>query len=70
MHAILLKQGLNVIVLEDYCSIGGMTLTEEITLPGFRSDVHAFGYSLATISPVPYELDLKRYGFELIYPEI
>jgi beta-carotene ketolase (CrtO type) len=66
----LAKAGLNVVVLEDYHSIGGMTLTEEITLPGFRSDVHAFGYSLATVSPVPYELDLKRYGFELIHPEI
>ena len=66
----LAKAGFNVLVLEDYHSIGGMTLTEEIILPGFRSDVHAFGYSLATLSPVPYELDLKRYGFELIHPEI
>lgn len=66
----LAKAGLNVLVLEDYHSIGGMTLTEEITLPGFKSDVHAFGYSLATLSPVPYELNLKSYGFELIHPEV
>jgi beta-carotene ketolase (CrtO type) len=66
----LAKAGLNVLVLEDYHSIGGMTLTEEITLPGFRSDIHAFGYSLATLSPVPYELDLKSYGFELIHPDV
>jgi phytoene dehydrogenase-like protein len=58
------------LVLEDYKLIGGMTLTEEITLPGFRSDIHAFGYSLATLSPVPNELDLKTHGFELIHPEV
>ena len=47
-----------------------MTLTEQITLPGFWSDVHAYGYQLANLSPVPFELGLERYGFELIYPEI
>jgi phytoene dehydrogenase-like protein len=66
----LARSGLSVLVLEDYHSIGGMTITEEITLPGFRSDVHAYGYQLANLSPVPSELGLERYGFELIYPEI
>jgi beta-carotene ketolase (CrtO type) len=66
----LAKAGLKVLVLEDYSSIGGMTLTEEITLPGFKSDIHAFGYSLATLSPVPNELDLRTHGFELIHPEV
>jgi phytoene dehydrogenase-like protein len=66
----LAKAGLKVLVLEDYSSIGGMTLTEEITLPGFKSDIHAFGYSLATLSPVPDELNLKSHGFELIHPEV
>ena len=68
--AYLAKAGLKVLVLEEYRSIGGMTITEEITLPGFKSDVHAFGYQLANLSPVPHELDLQRYGFELIHPEI
>jgi beta-carotene ketolase (CrtO type) len=68
--AYLAKAGLKVLVLEEYRSIGGMTITEEITLPGFKSDVHAFGYQLANLSPVPYELDLQRHGFELIHPEI
>jgi beta-carotene ketolase (CrtO type) len=49
---------------------GGMTITGEITLPGFKSDVHAFGYQLANFSPVPAELELGNYGFELIHPEI
>ncbi len=37
---------------------------------GFKSDAHAFGYQLANLSPVPHELDLQRYGFQLIHPEI
>jgi len=47
-----------------------MTITEEITLPGYMSDVYAFGYHLANLSPVPSELQLYNYGFELIKPEI
>jgi beta-carotene ketolase (CrtO type) len=66
----LAKAGMQVLVLEQYSSIGGMTNTEELTLPGFRSDSCAFGYQLANISPVPRELDLHRYGFELLHPEI
>jgi beta-carotene ketolase (CrtO type) len=68
--AYLARTGLKVLVLEQYRQVGGMTLTEEITLPGFRSDLHAFGYQLANLSPVPRELDLARFGFELIRPEI
>jgi beta-carotene ketolase (CrtO type) len=66
----LAKAGLRVLILEEYHSIGGMTITEDITLPGFKSDIHAFGYQLANVSPVPNELDLDKFGFELIYPEI
>ena len=47
-----------------------MTITEEVTLPGFKSDVHVFGYQLANLSPVPAELNLNKYGFELLRPEI
>jgi beta-carotene ketolase (CrtO type) len=56
----LAKAGLRVLVLEEYHSIGGMTITEEITLPGFKSDIHAFGYQLANASQVPNELGLDR----------
>ncbi len=66
----LAKAGLKVVVIEQYHSIGGMTITEEVTLPGFKSDVHAFGYQLANLSPVPKELNLENWGFELIRPEI
>ncbi len=65
----LARAGLKVLVLEQYRTVGGMTITEEITLPGFRSDIHAFGYQLANLSPVPRELGLARFGFELLKPD-
>jgi phytoene dehydrogenase-like protein len=66
----LAKAGLKVLVLEQYHSIGGMTNTEEITLPGFKSDTHAICIQFANFSPVPDELKLAQYGFELIYPDL
>jgi phytoene dehydrogenase-like protein len=62
--------GLDVLVLEEYGAVGGMTLTEEPTLPGFRSDIHASGYQLANLSPTPGELRLERFGLELIDSEL
>lgn len=56
-------------MLEQYHTVGGMTVTEEETLPGFWSDIHASGYQLANLSPVPKELDLLDH-YELIEPEI
>jgi beta-carotene ketolase (CrtO type) len=65
----LAKAGLKILVLEQYHTVGGMTVTEEATLRGFWSDIHARGYQLANLSPVPHELGfLDRY--ELIKPEI
>ena len=60
--------GLDVLVVEQYRIVGGMTITEELTAPGFRSDVHASGYQLANISPAPGELELESHGVELIEP--
>ena len=65
----LAKAGLKVLVLEQYHTVGGMTVTEEETLPGFWSDIHASGYQLANLSPVPRELDLLD-RYEIIEPEI
>src|SRR5262245_33648521 len=66
----LARAGLSVLVLDQYHTVGGMTTTEEITLPGFKSDLHAFGYQFANLSPVPQELGLAAHGFELIRPDI
>src|SRR5262245_58560186 len=65
----LARAGLKVLVLEQYSKVGGMTVTEEETLPGFWSDIHASGYQLANLSPVPQELGLLD-RYELIVPEI
>lgn len=65
----LARAGLSVLILEQYRTVGGMTISEELTLPGFQSDVHATGYQLANISPVPAELDLATHGVELVEPE-
>src|SRR4029434_5038909 len=65
----LARAGLKVLVLEQYHSVGGMTVTEEETLPGFWSDIHASGYQLANLSPVLHELGLLD-RYELIEPEI
>jgi phytoene dehydrogenase-like protein len=66
----LAKAGVKVLVLEQGKSIGGMTNTAEVTLPGFKSDPHAFGYQLASVSSAAHELDLQRYGFALLHPQI
>ena len=65
----LARAGLKVLVLEQYRTVGGMTVTEEETLPGFWSDIHASGYQLANLSPVPHELGLLD-RYELIEPEM
>ncbi len=65
----LARAGLDVAVFEEYPAVGGMTLTEELAAPGFRSDVHASGYQLASLSPSPLELNLFDHGLELIEPE-
>jgi beta-carotene ketolase (CrtO type) len=66
----LARAGLRTLVLDQYHTVGGMATTEELTLPGFRSDVHAFGFQFANLSPVPEELGLADFGLELIRPEI
>jgi phytoene dehydrogenase-like protein len=65
----LAKAGFKVLVLEQYHTVGGMTVTEEITLPGFHSDLHAYGYQFGNLSPTPAELGLADFGFELLYPD-
>jgi phytoene dehydrogenase-like protein len=66
----LARAGMKVLVVEQYHTAGGMTLTEELTLPGFWSDVHASGYQLANLSPAPHELDIFARGVELIEPDL
>lgn len=66
----LARAGLRTLVVDQYHTVGGMATTEEVTLPGFRSDMHAFGYQFANLSPAPQELGLANFGLELVRPEI
>jgi len=66
----LARAGLRALVLDQYHTVGGMATTEELTLPGFLSDVHAFGFQFANLSPVPAELGLADFGLELIRPKV
>jgi beta-carotene ketolase (CrtO type) len=63
----LVKTGLRVLVLEANENIGGLTITQEITLPDFHSDLHAFGYQFANLSPAPDELGLDRNAAQAIF---
>ncbi len=65
----LARSGLRVLVLEKHHTIGGMTGTEELTLPGFRSDTHAICLQFANFSPAPAELGLADHGFEILRPD-
>src|SRR5436305_469985 len=65
----LARAGLKVLVLEQYHSYGGMTISEEVTAPGYLSDIHASGYLVAKLAPAPQDLALADHGLELITPD-
>lgn len=68
----LAKAGLDVLVLEEKDEVGGGVVTEEVTLPGFRHDLHAIAHIFIQGNPmiVDDELGLRsEYGLEYVYPE-
>jgi phytoene dehydrogenase-like protein len=70
--AYLAKAGYEVVVLESRAIPGGGSVTEELTLPGFRFDSCATGHTLIQPNPLlrDDELGLKRdYGLEYLQPD-
>jgi phytoene dehydrogenase-like protein len=65
----LARAGLSVLVLEQYHDYGGMTISEEVTAPGYLSDVHASGFLVAKLAPAMGDLALAEHGLELITPD-
>src|SRR5947208_6265097 len=65
----LARAGLKVLVLEQYHSYGGMTISEEVTAPGYLSDIHASGYLVAKLAPAMKDLEVEKHGLELITPD-
>jgi phytoene dehydrogenase-like protein len=69
--AYLARAGLRVHVLEGHERIGGDTITEELTLPGFHHDACASAHVLIQSNPLlrENELGLDRYGLEYLFPD-
>lgn len=66
--AYLAKAGLDVIVLEEREILGGNTVTEELTLPGYRHDTCSSAHVLIQANPVirDDELDLRSHGLRYV----
>ena len=65
----LAKNGQEVLLVEAMNRVGGGTLTEELTLPGFHHDFCSAIHPLGYLSPYFKTLPLKSYGLEWIFPE-
>lgn len=71
--AYLARCGLSVLVLERHDSVGGGAVTKEVTLPGFRHDIHATGVAHLQGHPILTHDELgliSKYDLKQIYPEI
>ncbi len=69
--AYLAKAGRSVLVLERNAHFGGGVATAEVTLPGFRHDLHSMGHLGIMINPLIRNDELKlqsRYGLKYIAP--
>jgi phytoene dehydrogenase-like protein len=69
--AYLCKAGYRVLVLEARPVIGGNTMTEELTLPGFLHDTCSTAHAIFMQSPIwsNRELPLAEYGLEYIHAD-
>src|SRR5258708_15764883 len=69
--AYLAGAGMRVHVLEGHERIGGDTITEELTLPGFHPGSCSSAHVLIQSNPLlrENELELDRYGLEYLYPD-
>jgi phytoene dehydrogenase-like protein len=68
--AYLARAGLKVLVLEAAPRIGGGTTTDEVTLPGFKHNLHAFFVRWAPQYAVWRDLELDRHSVRSIYPTV
>jgi phytoene dehydrogenase-like protein len=69
--AYLAAAGLDVVVLEEQPHVGGNTVTEELTLPGFRHDSCSSAHVLIQTNPVVRddELGLSGYGLRYVHTD-
>ena len=64
----LARAGKSVVVYEGHATVGGGMRSAELTLPGFVHDVCSAVQGTSTASPFFRDLDLGRFGLELIDP--
>jgi phytoene dehydrogenase-like protein len=66
------KAGFRVLVLEGHQVIWGGCKTQEVLLPGFKEDLCSTAHMLILTNPLVAhnELDLDRYGYELLTPDV
>ena len=69
--AYLAAAGLSVVVLEEQPLVGGNTVTEELTLPGFRHDSCSSAHVLIQSNPLirDDELGLSRHGLRYVHTD-
>ncbi len=64
----LARAGRSVVVVEAHATVGGGMRSAELTLPGFTHDICSAVQGTSTASPFFQDLDLGRFGLELIDP--
>ncbi|MBI3089371.1 MAG: NAD(P)/FAD-dependent oxidoreductase [Candidatus Tectomicrobia bacterium] len=67
--AFLAKAGLSVLVLEKRHNIGGGCSTEEMTLPGFKHNLHSMAHTWLNRERIFQPLELDKYGLRYVYPD-
>jgi phytoene dehydrogenase-like protein len=67
--AYLSRAGLKIAVVDRNRQIGGGCMTEELTLPGFKHNIHS-NFHFFEEGPVARDLQLERYGLTYLYPEV
>src|SRR5919201_2753206 len=65
----LARAGLSVGVFELAPHVGGGASTEQVTLPGFRHNLHSMLHYWISHGPVFRELDLPAHGVRYLYPD-
>ena len=70
--AYLAKAGLDVLLLEGKDKLGGGVVTREVTVPGFRHDLHAIAHIFIQGNPMIRDDELgllARHGLQYVFPD-
>ena len=64
--AYLAKAGLKVLGIERAERIGGGAMTREVTVPGFKHDIHALNLRFLRMSRIVQDLELEKFGVRFV----